>query len=302
MKIKILKKSNSLRAFILSFVFISSISSTGVHAATRTVDNLDTLINQAQKDMRKQALTEYKNTLRISLPINDNNINSMTTYYPTKNNLIYSNFKAEPIGNPNIIDPEMVCVNTSIFENSRDVSQSFSTNKISFTDTNSVTTTATQQMGTSITSTFKIPIGELGTTIQASYNYSDSKANTTTTTVTHELSPIHVEVKPHSKVEVSTYLKKYKVQGKLLMTGTVNGTVNGKAIITNLRPNINTAIERKVEIGDVAKALGYETNADNSINIQGTGSYEASIGTTLVVVVKDLTTNEITTSNININK
>ena len=302
-----------MKKSIVGFTLAGALFSLGIQPAfaeTPTIhNNVDQIIKQArdiQRFISDRAFRTSGSTYGATV--------TETTLSPTGNTFSLKNTYVEPDGSPTITYGETVYIGHSILHNNTNVDQTLTTQSFSETITETVSTTTTHTVGTSVSasSKFQIPfVGETGASFTASYNFSQNKTNTDSKAVTITVQPQSVLVPANSSVEVNVYLNKAKIKGNVKLRGELVDSESGKATVKgyNYYPNgwitLGT-IGYTFNLTEFAKKyggnkgsmqngtyfLGIVPNADGSINIAGRGTYEASIGSELVVETKNLSTQE----------
>ena len=308
-----MKKKFNLKKSIVGFTLAGALFSLGIQPAfaeTPTIhNNVDQIVSQARAIQSFISESEFRNSGSTH-----GATVAETTLSPTGNTFSLKNTYVEPDGSPSITYDEAVYIGHSILHNTTNVDQTLTTQSFSETITETVSTTTTHTVGTSVSasSKFQIPfVGETGASFTASYNFSQNKTNTNSKAVTITVQPQRILVPANSSVEVNVYLNKAKIKGDVKLKGELVGSESGKATVKgyNYYPNgwitLGT-IGYTFDLTEFAKKyggnkgsmqngtyfLGIVPNADGRINIAGKGTYEASIGSELVVETKNLSTQE----------
>lgn len=286
----------SFSALCLGLLFYSGST---VLADEEAIINLDKVIKYAENKIRKETLTDYYSLITSgkydTTQIDDNLLDRMVTFKPGKTDLVYEDFQATPIGEQEISEEKMLYVGSSMLNNNSNEPATLTSQSFTYSTTNQITTTTNHTIGASITATsnFTVPfLGESGLSLSASYSYSDSQAKLNSTQTTYVVPSQNITVPAKSSVKVTAYLKKTKIKGDVLLKGKVKGDVSGVAIINGWNPNPNLYREKTFSISDAAHEMGYRVNDDNSINIEGTGSYEAIVGSDMIIIVENLSSED----------
>lgn len=223
--------------------------------------------------------------------------------YPSSTAYSLKNPVVEADGSPSISYDDMVYIGRSLLHNNSNVEQKMTTQSFQETITDTVSTSTTHGVGTSVTakSSFSIPFtGSTDISMTASYNFSENTTETNSKAVTIKVEPQKVTVPANSSIEVLVYLNKASIRGNVLLKGELVGTEKGEITI-----QANNAFwgwifadseSYSIDVAQMAKekgqSMGIEPNSDGSVNIVGRGTYEASIGAELVVKINNLTTGE----------
>ena len=290
----------------LSGVLATMSTQIALAATPTTVNNVDQVINQARDISKNQTINQF----RKDVP---KYVNVALQAFPNaeSNTFTLKNPTVEQAGKPTIDYQETVYIGHSTLHNYSNTEQTLTTQSFSETVTDTVSTSTTHAVGTSVTasSNFQIPfVGETGIAITASYDFSQNKTNTNSKAVTTTGEPQRVIVPANGTVEVDVYLRKASVKGDVNLKGQLVGSESGVTVIQALntffgwifagQENYSFDLQDyalkyggdKGNMQDGTYFLGIVPNADGSINVAGKGTYEANVGADLVVITRDVTT------------
>ncbi|AMR06308.1 ETX/MTX2 family pore-forming toxin [Bacillus thuringiensis] len=308
-----MKNSKKLKRKILACGAIASISTTLVTPlpTLASADQINT--SELEKDAKVDtAILEWKVPLFKATEIYGKNIvvpsgyefRSLTShgFNTSYKNLEYHQFSVEADGSPIITNSNNIFVGKTTLTNNTDQEQTLSTNSFSKMISNSVTHSTTHgfKFGTKASAKFNIPfVGETGIELSAEYNFSDTSSETSSESFTYIATPQNIKVPAHSSVEVVVSLDTVKANGnvKLLakMSGEDMGSFNyksttggiGKSYVYNKSFNSLVTYASKIE-----KLQNISANPDGkTINIIGSGKYEAEYGTEFNVTVTPIDKN-----------
>ncbi|EXY06091.1 ETX/MTX2 family pore-forming toxin [Bacillus cereus] len=187
----------------------------------------------------------------------------------------------EADGSPIVTNSDSIFVGTTTLSNNTDQEQTLSTNSFSKLVSNSVTSTTTHgfKLGEKATAKFSIPlVSEASVEVSAEYNFSHADGHTDTTSYTYTASPQNIKVPAHSAVEVIVKLNTVQAKGNVNLFTKLSGTEIFNVIPFN---KIIVAASKYQSLANVS------ANSDGqTINLKGTGTYEAKYGTEFLVTVR----------------
>lgn len=214
--------------------------------------------------------------------------------------LKFVNFTVVQDGSPVLKSEKNTFVGESNLVNNSDIPQVLKTNGFSKVKTSTVTSQVTHGLGVGADAkaTFGIPfIGSTQIGIKASYEYTNSKTDTTSETLTYSVDPQSISVPAHTRANISVKLKEKQIFGKtklLAELGPVQGTVQGNYRYKDESQQLNR-VPFKYNWNDVLaiqdaskKSIGdyfYDPYLDTH-NLMGAGVYTADYGTDFDVVVE----------------
>jgi len=211
-------------------------------------------------------------------------------------------FSVEADGSPIHTNSTSIFVRKTTLTNTTDQEQTLSTNSFSKMISNSVANSTTHgfKFGTKASAKFQIPfVGETGIELTAEYNFSDTSSTTYTENYTYTASPQNIRVPAHSTVEVLVNLNTVKAKGKVKLLTKVSGRDQGVFVFDPQTGDINKSYFYDLNFNQIVeKASKFEklynisSNSDgNTVNIIGSGKYEAEYGTEFSVIVRPVETN-----------
>lgn len=209
------------------------------------------------------------------------------------NNIDYRQFSVEADGSPIITDSENIFVGKTTLNNDTDQEQTLSTNSFSKAISNSITNSTTNgfKFGVKASAKFKIPfVGETGLELSTEYNFSDTSSKTSSESYTYTATPQNIKVPAHSSVEVIVNLNTVKAKGdvslltKMASNFFTNIIYGSKAYVVN--SNLNEMVRNSPELPYI------KANSDGqTVNLIGSGTYEAEYGTEFTVTVRPVDKN-----------
>ncbi|MGA5695656.1 sulfurtransferase [Bacillus cereus] len=212
------------------------------------------------------------------------------------NSIKFEQYSVEADGSPTITDSEALFVGKSTLTNNTNNDQTLTTDSFSKTISNSVENSTTHgfSFGQTASAKFNVPlVGETGVELSTEYNFSNTNTHTESQEHSYIASPQNILVPANSAVEVIVKLDTVKSKGdvKLLtkMSGRTLHEVAYSTGIYNLDFDMNEL---------VTKASKYEkleelsANPDGrTVNLIGSGKYEAKYGTEFSVTVNPIDKN-----------
>lgn len=303
-------KNPKVKKMMVCFVLGGFLSSIGMQTAlaANTMSSVDQIVNQARQIAGYEKLKEVRNG---NSRWKDKELRF--TVHPKTNTFKLNNTKVTLVGTPQIDydGGETVYIGRSILTNSSSQEQTLTTQSFSESVQDVVTTTTTHAVGTSVNASanFQVPfVGKTGLSLTSSYNFSRATTNTNARTVTHTVEAQKIAVPANTTVEVSVVLKKAKITGNVALKGQLVGSESGSVEFQarnnyygwmfafyngytyNLADLANKYGGNKGSMEQGTYFLGIVPNSDGSINIEGKGTYTASVGAELYVTVKDVKT------------
>lgn len=214
----------------------------------------------------------------------------------------FKDAKVTQDGDPTIQNQEKLYVGTNNLKNDTDVEQTLTTTSFSkaYATTTSSTVTNGYQVGASAKAGFSIPlIGSTDITLSTSYNFSTSKTNTNSETITYTASPQNIKVPPHTTAKVTVNLDTLKIGGDVKLSGTGFGTMKKVNIGTLMNGSVVTYDNYDIpcseflkdwELGKKIKMFTDNTpitnQGDGTFYLDGAGKYEAAYGSDFNVDVQ----------------
>lgn len=299
------KVKKGIACFVLGGFLLSMDMQTALAATTMT--NVDQIVTQARDIKKYEVINEVRNG---NSQWADKELKGYV--FPKSSNFQLKNTRVTTIGDARVdYQGDTVYIGHAVLTNNSSTEQTLVTQSFSETVQDTVTTITTHAVGTSINASanFQVPfVGSTGVALTSTYNFSVASNNSNSRSVTHTVQPQKVVVPANSSVEVIVMLNKAKITGNVALQGELIGSESGSMTFQgyNLYLGWMDAFYRDYSftLADMANKyggnkgsmengtyfLGIVPNADGSINIEGKGSYEASIGSELTVTVRDLTT------------
>lgn len=195
----------------------------------------------------------------------------------------------EEDGNPVIKNSQTLFVGKSVFKNTSDQDQTFTTNEFSKTIEQSVSSSTTHgfSLGVSTSASFGIKgIGEGSVELSTEYNFSNTNETTKSESYTYTASPQNIVVPAHSAVEVMVTLNTNKISGNVKLLSKIEAGYTyhdglGK-VSSGLGSLVNDVWQLDKSIFEIAKF----NSDDGTVSLIGRGKYEAQYGTEFSVTVK----------------
>lgn len=194
------------------------------------------------------------------------------------------NLRVEPVeGNPEE-KTELIFTGNTRLTNTTDQKQTLTSQAFDFAESNTISATTTNSIGTSVSAsaTFNIPIvGSLNTTISTQYNFSKADTKSESKTVTYKIPSQSITLEPGQTVEVRARLEKVKTAGKVRLIGDINGTESGYVNLQKLVGDIGLVPtpDHKLIIGLVYKWKSFEKKpyelSFSNQHVEGEGTYQA---------------------------
>ncbi|MBR6771447.1 MAG: ETX/MTX2 family pore-forming toxin [Lachnospiraceae bacterium] len=177
-----------------------------------------------------------------------------------------------------------VFAGSSVLTNNSGNDQFLTSQQFDFSEENSVTTSITHEVGSSVEGSVEFGIGDisLGTTITASYNYANSNENSTTKSVTYTVPSQNILVPAGKSVKVVARLEKIKATGTVDLYATA--TVQDSGYLRACRFKGESL--GWSNLGTAPYTLNY------TAPVKGEGSYEAEYAANLYIDVIDISTNQ----------
>ena len=221
---------------------------------------------------------------------------------PWKDTFRLTNPTVEAAGTPTVTQVEPVYIGRTVFTNNSTTGQTtLATQAYEQMVTNEVSATTTHSVGVSVTASggFQVPVvGQLGVSLTASYDFSQSNTNTDSKTIVVRIEPQRVVVPANSTIEVKVYLQMLKVTGDVILKGNLSGEESGDAWWQGYNRFGGywwkglSRIPYTFNLSDYADRLNCKKNADGSVQVGGYGTYEATVGSQLIVEINDLESGE----------
>lgn len=210
-----------------------------------------------------------------------------------KSNVGLDNLRVEPIEGNHEEKTELLFSGNSRLTNTTNQKQTLTSQAFDFSESNTVSATTTNSIGTSMSAsaTFNIPIiGSLNTTISTQYNFSKADTNSQSKTVTYKIPSQSITLEPGQTVEVRARLEKVKTAGNVRLIGDLTGTETGSVTMQKVvgyrgRPGYGWKTYGKVP---------YEISFAGQ-HVEGEGTYQAEYGSNLYIDVVDVSTNKVQT-------
>lgn len=162
--------------------------------------------------------------------------------------------------------------------------QTLTSQAFDFSQNNTVTSTVTHGISTSLSAnaSFNIPvIGNLGTSITTSYNFSTAKANASSTTITYKIPSQSIVVNPGETIEVRARLEKVSVSGDVDLHATLTGQDSGIIYLGERSP-----------WGLWASRGQRSYQFDLKTPIKGRGTYSAEYGSNMYIEVVNISSGQ----------
>ncbi|HDR5267526.1 sulfurtransferase [Bacillus thuringiensis] len=222
---------------------------------------------------------------------------TMSTGYMTGyENAKYEQFSVEADGSPTITNSTNIFVGKSTLTNDTDQEQTLSTNSFSKMISNSIAHSTTHgfKFGTKASATYKIPfVGETSIELSAEYNFSDTSSQTNTESYTYTANPQNIKVPAHSSVDVIVNLDTVKAKGDVKLLAKISGEDFGMFIYDMTPYPYNLTFNQIAErASKYEKLQDISANPDGkTVNLIGSGKYEAEYGTNFSVTVRPVDKN-----------
>ncbi|MEC2744418.1 ETX/MTX2 family pore-forming toxin [Bacillus cereus] len=308
-----MKNSKKLKRKILACGAIASIGTTFVTSSPILASADQINISELERDTKVDtAILEWKVPLFKATEIYGKNIVVPSGYVYDKTwsdgyvtsykNLEYHQFSVESDGSPIITNSNNIFVGKTTLTNNTNQEQTLSTNSFSKMISNSVTHSTTHgfKFGTKASAKFKIPfVGETSIELSAEYNFSDTSSETNSESFTYIATPQNIKVPAHSSVEVVVNLDTVKAKGDVKLLAKMSGEDTGSFSYKSTTGGIGNAyVYNRTFNSLVAYASRFEklqnisANPDGkTVNIIGSGKYEAEYGTEFNVTVTPIDKN-----------
>ena len=214
------------------------------------------------------------------------------------------NLRVEPVEGNHEEKTELIFTGNTRLTNTTDQKQTLTSQAFDFAESNTISATTTNSIGTSVSAsaTFNIPIvGSLNTTISTQYNFSKADTKSESKTVTYKIPSQSITLEPGQTVEVRARLEKVKTAGKVRLIGDVNGTESGYVNLQKLVGDIGLVPtpDHKLTTGLVYKWKNFEQKpyelSFSNQHVEGEGTYQAECGSNLYIDVVDVSTNKVQT-------
>ncbi|MDO6632228.1 ETX/MTX2 family pore-forming toxin [Bacillus thuringiensis] len=205
--------------------------------------------------------------------------------------MTYHQFSVEAVDSPVITNSENIFVGKTTLTNSTNQEQMLSTNSFSKVISNSISysTIHGYKFGTKASGKLAIPlVGETGMELSAEYNFSDTENRTNNESFTYTVSPQNIKVPANSSVEVIVKLDSVMSKGNVQLITNMSGRDKGDFDFTKSTISYDLNFNNIILYASNFENLPYiSANLDeNTINIVGSGKYEAKYGTEFSVTVK----------------
>ncbi|MGR3779594.1 ETX/MTX2 family pore-forming toxin [Bacillus paramycoides] len=199
------------------------------------------------------------------------------------------NTSVEEDGSP-ITSPKTVFVGKSVFRNTTDRDQTFTTDQFAKTIEHSVSNSTTHgfNLGVKASAKFGLPlVGETNVEVSTEYNFSNTNQTTKTESYTYTASPQNIIVPAHSAVEVSVVLNTVKIDGKVNIVSAIKGFVDYE---DGSKKTNNSLAGLKLDSFRLDNTINYNVGLTNSnaVILKGKGKYSAEYGTQFSVTVKPI--------------
>ncbi len=301
---KLVQKTLTIAA-IASMGTTLAITSPGVASA----DQINT--SELQRDVKVDtAILDWKDPIFNATEIYGKNLGVPGKYSSTMSmyhwlgykDVEYHQFSVEADGSPIITNSTNIFVGKTTLTNNTDQEQTLSTNSFSKAIANSVTNSTTHgfKFGTKASAKFKVPfVGETTFELSAEYNFSDTSSQTNSETYTYIASPQNIKVPAHSSVEVTVNLDTVKAKGDVKLFAKMSGEDHGNFVYDSLTGGNSTAYIYALTFNQIveraskyAQLQNISANPDGkTVNIIGSGKYEANYGTEFTVTVRPVDKN-----------
>ncbi|WP_249660693.1 ETX/MTX2 family pore-forming toxin [Lysinibacillus fusiformis] len=297
---------------VLTMVAVTSIGTTFVLTSPITANAAQNTVENITANERIQTKSELEDA---KIPI-ENLVNhfvkNLNKYYPEKvqgtyreekdpkiiyNHLTFNQFSVQADGSPVITNSENVYVGRETLTNNTATEQTLTTQSFSKTISHTVTSSTTHgfKFGTKATAKFNIPfVGETGIELSAEYDFSNTDSLENSESYTYIVSPQNIRVPAYSSVEVIVVLNTAKMNGNVKLLANASGTITASPFYTFPQyPNIDFyAYIENMKLNEIAGVVSQEhlkhisVNSDGeTINVIGSGQYEAKYGTSSSVTV-----------------
>ncbi|MGE8036255.1 ETX/MTX2 family pore-forming toxin [Lysinibacillus sp. NPDC093692] len=294
-----------------------AITSIGTSFAMTSPISVSATQNNGEKIYAMQTKNEIEDAKVPIENLVNHFVKNLNKYYPDKiegtyredkdpkiiyNDLKFNQFSVQADGSPVITSSENVYVGRETLTNNTDMEQVLTTQSFTKTLSNTVTNSTTHgfSFGVKATSKFSIPfVGETGIELSTEYNFSDTSSYENSESYTYIVSPQNIRVPAHSSVEVIVILNTAKMNGDVKLLANASGTVTASPYYTFPQyPNIDfNAYMENMKLNEIARVVSQENlknispNSDGeTINLIGSGKYEAKYGTTSSVTVNPVNT------------
>ncbi|GED63993.1 ETX/MTX2 family pore-forming toxin [Lysinibacillus fusiformis] len=297
---KIVQKTLTIAA-IASLGTTLAISSPSLASA----DQINTSENNLQREVKAHTILDWKDPIFNATEIVGKNLlvpgiylfTNSTYHHMGYYGVKYEQFSVEADGSPSHTNSTSIFVGKTTLTNITDQEQTLSTNSFSKMISNSVSNSTTHgfKFGTKASAKFQIPfVGETGIELSAEYNFSDTSSTTNTESYTYIASPQNIKVPAHSTVEVLVNLNTVKAKGNVKLLTKVSGRDQGVFVFDPQTGDISKSYYYDLHFNQIVeKASKFEklhnisSNSDgNTVNIIGSGKYEAEYGTEFSVTVR----------------
>lgn len=214
-----------------------------------------------------------------------------------KNDAGLDNLRVEPIEGNHEEKTELIFTGNTRLTNTTGQKQTLTSQAFDFAESNTVSSTTTNSIGTSVSAsaTFNIPIvGSLNTSISTQYNFSKADTKSESKTVTYKIPSQSITLEPGQTVEVRARLEKVKTSGTVRLIGDLTGTETGSVAMQKVvgyrgRPGYGWKTYGKVP---------YEITFAGQ-HVEGEGTYQAEYGSNLYIDVVDVSSNKTQTIQVN---
>jgi len=220
----------------------------------------------------------------------------------TYNDFKFNQFSVKAEGSPVITSSENVYVGRETLTNNTNMEQVLTTQSFSKTLSNTVTSSTTHGFlfGVKASAKFNIPfVGETGIELSTEYDFSNTSSNENSESYTYLVSPQNIRVPANSSVEVVVLLNTAKMNGDVKLLANASGTISARPFYTHPQyPNHYVGL-KNVSLNEIAGLVSPDhlnnisSNSDGeTIDLIGSGKYEAKYGTTASVTVNPVNTNK----------
>lgn len=279
---------------------------------TQLSEKKDTSVSKLLKQELGDLAFNLSNNHFLNKEIQENELLTKKSYWGSNwESLNPWNFSDKPAvklnNDMNISSGETITTHSAIFENGGDAEQTFSTNRFTYTQTDSVSTTSSHTVGTELAVEAKIEIPFIGggtTKLAAKYDFNSSKTVETTSSKLWEVPSQNIKVPAKHKYRVQWFLN----------TSTATGTADLLSIVDAYIPikissdgtskcgyAVGDAINKQKQLISILPPNKYiwgasenweRISADTASRKWGISKYTASFGTELIMSIMDITNSE----------
>ena len=179
-------KNLKVKKVMVCFVLGGFLSSMGMQTASAatTMSNVDQIVNQAREIKKYEVINEVRSG---NSQWADKVLRGFV--YPQNSNFQLRNTKVTTVGDTQIdYEGDVVYIGRAVLTNNSSTEQTLTTQSFSETVEDTVSTTTTHAVGTSVSASgnFQVPfVGSTGIALSSKYDFSKANTNTNTRSVTH---------------------------------------------------------------------------------------------------------------------